>query len=67
MSGLEIKKRNRFAFDPLSSVVGCVRQSPRGGDMNSAAEQVLEVALQGRLLEQAPPGAHVDEQVQVAF
>ena len=35
--------------------------------MNSASEQVLEVALQGRLLEQAPPVADVDEQVQVAF
>ena len=40
---------------------------PRGDDMNSASEQVFEVALQGRPLEHTPPVGHIDEQVQVAF
>lgn len=65
MSGLEIKAQ------PLRSIrsrLSSARMSiPRGGDLNSASEQVFEVALQCRVLEQAPPVAHVDEQVHVAF
>ena len=66
MSRLEIKAQ----LLRVRSALVCRRARTsilRGGDMNSASEQVLEVALQGRLLEQAPPVADVDEQVQVAF
>jgi hypothetical protein len=43
-------KQDCFAFDSLTGV----RQCRRGHDMHRASEQVLQVALQRSLLEQAP-------------
>lgn len=59
-------EQNRFAVDPLGDVFGGDAQSPGGHHVNPAFQQVLQVVLYGRLLEQARPVAHVHERVEVA-
>jgi hypothetical protein len=50
-------KQNCFVLDPLADVLNRMAQSCCGHDMDGAAEQTLQIGLQGRLLKQAPPAA----------
>ena len=58
-------KLHCLALDPRARFLSGIGQSPGGNDVYRAPEEVLQVALERSLLEQAPSLAHVDEQVQV--
>lgn len=58
-------KRQRSALDLLAGALTGVAQSPCGHDVHRAPEQVLQVALQCGLLEEAP-SVHLHDDVQVA-
>jgi hypothetical protein len=59
-------ERNGFAFDLLAGVIAGVLQSGRGHDVHGALQQILQIALQRGLLEQARPVAHLNEYVQIS-
>lgn len=59
-------ERNCFVLDAFAGVLTSVDQSPGGHDMDRASEQLLQLGLQGRLLDEAGPVAHLDEYIEIA-
>jgi hypothetical protein len=53
-------------LDAFAGVLTGVDQSPGGHDMDRASEQLLQIGLQGRLLEEAGPVSHLDEHIEIA-